>query len=99
MDKRELRDRLRTVQGHMAAVVEMMERDAPCSEIVRQLHAVRGAVRAINRELCRAYWLDPDRGLRARDERERVRAWRTVRAFFRRKRARSILHHTRTASS
>ncbi len=89
---------MRSVQGHMAAVAEMMERDAPCDEVVRQLHAVRGALRAINRELWRAYLFDPHCGMHDKDKHKRVRAWRTLRALMNRKHQ-AKLHHTRTAFS
>lgn len=81
LGKRDLRNRMLSAQGHMAAVVAMIERDASYADILRQTLAVRGAVRAFNRVLWRAYLLDGDCGLRARNMKKRVKAWHELRAL------------------
>ena len=66
-------NRMRSAEGHMAAIAAMIEGDAPCAEILRQTMAVRGALRALSEELWRGYLLNGDCGLRARDESTRYR--------------------------
>lgn len=87
MDERDLRNRLRSAQGHMAAIVEMIDRDASCAQILHQTLAVRGAMSAINHELWRAYLLDKNCGLRARDRNRRAREWRQLNALLEKERA------------
>jgi len=79
--KRDLRNRILSARGHMTAVVAMIDRDAPCADLLRQTLAVRGALRALHRVLWRAYLLDEDCGLRARDRKKRARAWHELRAL------------------
>ncbi len=73
--KRDLRNRLRSAHGHMAAIIAMMDRDVPSADILRQTLAVRGAMGALRRELWRAYLRDADCGLHASQTRTRQRAW------------------------
>ena len=67
-DKQDLRNRLRSAQGHMRAIVEMIADDAPCADILHQMLAVRGAMGAIQRQLWRAYLLDEACGLQSDKE-------------------------------
>lgn len=78
MNQRDLRNRIRSAQGHLGAIAQMIETDASFVDILRQLLAVRGALRAIHRELWRAYLLDRNCGLRARDRGRREREWHQV---------------------
>ena len=87
MDQRDLRNRLRSAEGHLGAIAEMIERGAPCADILHQTHAVRGAMSAVNRELWRAYLLDKNCGLRARERTRRVNEWRKLNALLEEKRA------------
>lgn len=41
---KEVLDRLRSAQGHLEGVRRMVERDAPCREVLFQLRAVRGSL-------------------------------------------------------
>ncbi|MBI5300618.1 MAG: metal-sensing transcriptional repressor [Chloroflexi bacterium] len=70
-----------STRGHMAAVIAMMDRDAPCGDILRQTLAVRGAVRALHRVLWRAYLLDDRCSLRARNRKKRAKAWQELLAL------------------
>lgn len=76
---RDLQNRILSAQGHMRAIVEMIEVDAPCAQVLRQTRAVRGAMRAINRMLWRAYLLDPHCGLQSSKRQKRERAWKQLR--------------------
>ncbi len=71
----------------MGAIAEMIERGAPCADILHQILAVRGAMSAINRELWRAYLLDQNCGLRTRDRNRRAREWRQLSALLEKERA------------
>jgi DNA-binding FrmR family transcriptional regulator len=77
--KQDLQNRLRNAKGHMRAVEKMIADDAPCTEVLCQLLAVRGAMCAIRRELWRAYLLSEDCDLHSNDAVRRVRAWRELR--------------------
>lgn len=78
LDKQDLRNRLRSAQGHMRAIVEMIDGDADCIDILRQVSAVRGALRAIHRELWQAYLLDEECRLRSDDAAQRIKAWQEL---------------------
>ncbi len=71
----------------MGAIAEMIERGAPCPDILRQTLAVRGAMGAINRELWRAYLLDKNCGLRARNKSRRAKEWRQLSSLLEKERA------------
>jgi len=43
--------RLKTAQGHLSAVIEMVENQASCEEVVRQLFAIRAALDATGRQI------------------------------------------------
>ena len=45
--------RLRIARGHLDAVVRMVEDDAYCPEVMKQLAAVEGAIRQANRLVLR----------------------------------------------
>lgn len=62
----------------MQAVARMLDEDAPCIDVVRQLLAVRGAMRAIERELWRSYLRDGHCGLWSDKTEERVAAGRDL---------------------
>ncbi len=82
LNSRDLRNRMLTARGHMAAIVAMMDCGAPCAEILGQTRAVRGAMRAVNRALWRAYLLDTHCGLRARNRNKRAQAWKELHALL-----------------
>jgi uncharacterized protein len=43
--------RLRRAQGHLAAVIEMLEAGRPCLDLAQQLHAVEKAIGNAKKEL------------------------------------------------
>ncbi len=47
-DKTQLLNRARSIQGHMGAVVRMLEEDAYCVDIIRQTQAVQKAIDKLN---------------------------------------------------
>lgn len=47
-DKTQLLNRARSVQGHMGAVVRMLEEDAYCVDIIKQTQAIQKAIDKMN---------------------------------------------------
>jgi DNA-binding FrmR family transcriptional regulator len=47
----EIAARLKRAQGHLAAVIEMLEAGRPCLDLAQQLHAVERAVGNAKKEL------------------------------------------------
>src|SRR5262245_1525714 len=50
--------RLRSAEGHLRGIIDMLEANADCQDIVRQVLAVQGALREVNRRLMRQYLND-----------------------------------------
>ena len=51
--KREALTRLRTVQGHLGAVVSMVDEERYCPELMKQVAALQGSLEKVNRLLLR----------------------------------------------
>jgi DNA-binding FrmR family transcriptional regulator len=47
----EISARLKRAQGHLAAVIEMLDAARPCLELAQQLHAVEKAISNAKKEL------------------------------------------------
>ncbi len=47
-EKTQLLNRARSIQGHMGAVVRMLEEDAYCIDIIKQTQAVEKAIDKLN---------------------------------------------------
>jgi hypothetical protein NreA len=47
----EISARLKRAEGHLAAVIEMLESARPCMELAQQLHAVEKAIGNAKKEL------------------------------------------------
>jgi DNA-binding FrmR family transcriptional regulator len=47
-DKTQLLNRARSIQGHMGAVVRMLEDDAYCIDIIKQSQAIEKALEKLN---------------------------------------------------
>ena len=45
-ERTEIVQRLRTAEGHLGAVIGLLEAGKPCEQVLHQLGAVRGALRA-----------------------------------------------------
>ncbi len=48
-------NRLKTARGHLEAVVRMVEADAYCPDVMKQLSAVQGSLERANREVLRKH--------------------------------------------
>lgn len=68
-------NRLSSAQGLRRAIETMISAEASSIELLRSLHAVQGAMRAVHQERCRAYLLDEHYGLRSQAAEQRVDAW------------------------
>jgi DNA-binding FrmR family transcriptional regulator len=73
--RRQILNRLKSVDGHLRGVIKMVEEDAYCMDVIKQLQAVQGAIERINALLladhlqtCVTTAIRSDRP----DERERV---------------------------
>ncbi|MFP5252244.1 MAG: metal-sensing transcriptional repressor [Actinomycetes bacterium] len=55
---------LLTARGHLDAIVRMVERDATCPEVLKQLAAVRGLLQTATRAVLRAHLLGCATGTR-----------------------------------
>jgi DNA-binding FrmR family transcriptional regulator len=53
--KADLARRLRCAEGHLLAVAGMIETDADCQAVLRQMLAVQGALCEVNRRLVKHY--------------------------------------------
>lgn len=47
-DKTQLLNRARSIQGHMGAIVRMLEDDAYCIDIIKQTQAIQKAIDKMN---------------------------------------------------
>ena len=47
-DKKRLLNRARSIQGHMGAIVRMLEEDAYCVDVIKQTQAVQAAIDKLN---------------------------------------------------
>ena len=47
-EKTQLLNRARSIQGHMGAIVRMLEEDAYCVDIIKQTQAVQKAIDKLN---------------------------------------------------
>jgi DNA-binding FrmR family transcriptional regulator len=46
--RRDILNRLKSVDGHLRGVIKMVEEDAYCMDVIKQLQAVQGAVGRVN---------------------------------------------------
>lgn len=54
-DRRSVLNRLKTARGHLDGVVRMVENDAYCPEVMKQLSAVQGSLERASREILREH--------------------------------------------
>lgn len=47
-DKAQLLNRARSIQGHMSAIVRMLDEDAYCIDIIKQTQAIEKAIDKLN---------------------------------------------------
>ena len=43
--------RLKTIEGHLRGVIRMVEEDAYCIDVIRQIQAVEGALNKVNAQI------------------------------------------------
>ena len=51
MDKLETLQRLKSIEGHIGGVARMVERDAYCIDIIRQIQAVQAALNKVSTQI------------------------------------------------
>ena len=47
--------RLKTVEGHLRGVIRMVEEDAYCIDVIRQIQAVEAALNKVNAQILEAH--------------------------------------------
>jgi CsoR family transcriptional regulator, copper-sensing transcriptional repressor len=47
-DKKQLVNRARSIQGHMGAIVRMLDEDAYCIDVIKQTQAIQKAIDKLN---------------------------------------------------
>lgn len=52
-DRRDVLNRLKTARGHLDAIVRMVEEDAYCPDVMKQLSAVQGSLERASRVVLR----------------------------------------------
>jgi DNA-binding FrmR family transcriptional regulator len=48
MENEKILRRLKTVEGHLRGVIRMVEQDAYCIDVIRQIQAIEGALNKVN---------------------------------------------------
>lgn len=73
--KKDALNRLKTVRGHLDAVIGMVDDDRYCPEVMKQVSALQGSLEKVNRillqnhlETCVAHAMDEGRTLEVVDE-------------------------------
>lgn len=73
--KKDALNRLKTVRGHLDAVIGMVDDDRYCPEVMKQVSALQGSLEKVNRillqnhlETCVAHAMDEGRTLEIVDE-------------------------------
>jgi uncharacterized protein len=77
--------RLRRAEGHLRAIVEMIEAQRPCLDIAQQLHAVEKAVANAKRTLIHDHidhCLEAAIGPASRDERAPVEEFKAITKYL-----------------
>ena len=46
--KRQVRNRLKSIEGHVRGIQRMVDEDAYCIDVMRQIHAVQRALESVN---------------------------------------------------
>ncbi len=73
-EKKQLLNRARSIQGHMGAVVRMLEEDAYCVDVIKQTQAVQAAINKLNALILERHLnACVTTAIRSRDSKERER--------------------------
>ncbi len=75
--------RLKTVEGHLRGVIRMVEADAYCIDVIRQIQAIQAALNKISTQILEDHLRScVTTAIRSQDEKERERVLREIAEVF-----------------
>ncbi|MEJ5241676.1 MAG: metal-sensitive transcriptional regulator [Anaerolineales bacterium] len=75
--------RLKTIEGHLRGIIRMVEEDAYCIDIIRQIQAVEAALNKVSTQILEEHLRTcVTTAIRSEDERERERVMREIAEVF-----------------
>ena len=75
--------RLRTIEGHLGGVIRMVEQDAYCIDVIRQIQAVESALNKVSTQILENHLNScVTTAIRGRDAKERERVLHEITEVF-----------------
>lgn len=75
--------RLKTIEGHLRGIIRMVEEDAYCIDIIRQIQALEAALNKVSTQILEEHLRTcVTTAIRSEDERERERVMREIAEVF-----------------
>ncbi len=75
--------RLRTIEGHLRGIIRMVQEDAYCIDIIRQIQAVEAALNKVSTQILEEHLRTcVITAIRSEDEQERERVMREITEVF-----------------
>lgn len=75
--------RLKTVEGHMRGIIRMVEEDAYCIDVIRQIQAVEGALNKVSAQILENHLNScVITAIRGEDPKERERVLKEITGVF-----------------
>jgi DNA-binding FrmR family transcriptional regulator len=75
--------RLRTIEGHLRGVIRMVEQDAYCIDVIRQIQAVESALNKVSTQFLENHLNScVTTAIRGRDAKERERVLKEITEVF-----------------
>lgn len=75
--------RLRTIEGHLRGIIRMVQEDAYCIDIIRQIQAVEAALNKVSAQILEEHLRTcVITAIRSEDEQERERVMREITEVF-----------------
>lgn len=83
MNHEETLRRLRTIEGHLRGIIRMVEEDAYCIDIIRQIQAVEAALNKVSVQILDEHLRTcVTTAIRSDDEQERERVMKEIAEVF-----------------
>ncbi len=75
--------RLKTIEGHLRGVIRMVEADAYCIDVIRQIQAIQAALNKVSTQILEDHLrFCVTTAIRSADEKERERLLREIAEVF-----------------
>jgi DNA-binding FrmR family transcriptional regulator len=75
--------RLKTIEGHLRGVIRMVEADAYCIDVIRQVQAIQAALNKVSTQILEDHLRScVTTAIRSADEKERERVLREIAEVF-----------------